>query len=124
MRRAAAVGLVAVLAGSAGAAATAGNRIAASTAGYTSVRVTGATMRSISYSTTAGTITAFTVSLKGPPVLLGVTLIGTVRAHFGTAPDVVCAVGLYDAATDTTPATCSPFTQAASRSWSLRITVT
>lgn len=131
MRRAVVAGIAAVIAGGLGAAATSGNVLPSSTAGYTSVTVTGASMKSISYTVTANTITAFTVNLKGPAtttmlvngVPVTMTLFSTVRAHFGAAADVACTLGTYDATNDSTPASCSPFAQVASSSWALTITV-
>lgn len=107
-----------------GAADTASNQLPGSTAGYQSVRVTGATMKSISYTTAANVISAFTINLKGPQVRLGVTQFSTVKAHFGADPDVTCTIGVYDVVADQTPATCSTFTQPSDASWTLTVSVT
>lgn len=133
MKRSAAAGaaLAAVLAGGLATASTASNSIPNSTAGHTAITVSGAKMRSISYTIAAGTITGFTVNLKGPAtttvtvagVPVTTTLFTTVRARFGTGTQVLCTLGLYSASNDQTPATCTGFAQPAARSWSLQITV-
>lgn len=132
MRRAAGgVLLAAVVAGGFASASTASTTLPNSTVGHTAITLTGAKMRSISYVVTGGVITGFTVNLKGPAtttltvagLAVKTTLFTTVRAHFGTAPDVFCVLGVYSAATDQTPATCTGFSQRADRSWQLRISV-
>lgn len=116
--------LVVLVVAGLGGAATSSTTLPASTVGYQSVRVTGGTPKDINYTVTANTITALTVRLKGPKVsLLGVPLFTTVTARFGSGTTVTCAIGLYDAVSDSTAVTCTPFTQRANASWSLQITV-
>jgi hypothetical protein len=122
MRRLAlAIGAIAVgigvLALSGDLAGTASNSVPTSTAGYTSVSATGATVKSINYTISANTISGFTVAFKGS------VLLKTVTARFDTGPTVVCLLGLYDAAADQTPATCTGLAQTANQSWRLSLTV-
>lgn len=108
----------------AGAASTASNTVPASIAGYQSVHITGGTLEGVSYTVTANTITALSARLQGPQIsALGVTLFSTVTAQFGAGSPVTCAIGLYDALSNTTAVTCTPFTQRANASWTLQITV-
>lgn len=96
---------------------TTSNSLPSSTAGYTSVSVTGATMRSVSYTIVSNVITAFTMQLSGSQVLK------TATASFDGAAPVACVMGLYDATTTQTALTCTGFAQAANRSWRLVVTV-
>ncbi|GAC1441293.1 MAG: hypothetical protein NVSMB55_08630 [Mycobacteriales bacterium] len=100
-----------------GLAATASNTLPASTAGYTSVTVTGATMRNVSYTVTANVITGFTMQLAGSQVLR------TASASFNGAPPLACVMGVYDATANQTPLTCTGFNQRADSSWQLTVTV-
>lgn len=131
-RSTAALAAALVVAGGFATATTASNALPESTAGQQAVTVTGASMKRIGYTVTGGVITGFTVQLKGPPVrtvLVGglptvQTLFSTVTARFDNGTQRTCVLGVYDATNDRTPATCLGFTQTASRSWRLTITVT
>lgn len=111
------IGLATVAAAAAGGAGTASNTVPNSTAGYTSVRTTGATLRDISYVVAANTITGFTANLRGSQILK------TGTASFNGGSAVACVMGVYDLVTDQTPLTCSGLAQQADRSWKLQITL-
>lgn len=101
-----------------GALSTASNSLpSSSTAGYTSVSVTGATVRSVDYTVTANAITGFTMQLDGSQVLKTAT-----AAFDGSAPGT-CVMGVYDLINNQTPITCTGFSQQADRSWRLVVTV-
>lgn len=101
-----------------GALSTASNSLpSSSTAGYTSVSVTGATMRSVAYTVTANAITGFTMQLAGSQLLK------TATAAFDGAAPGTCVTGLYDLTNNQTPITCTGFSQQADRSWRLGVTV-
>lgn len=100
-----------------GPALTAASSVPASTAGYVSVSLTGATAKRLDYTVAAGTITGVRVIFDGT---LGLK---TVMARFGMSSPGVCVVGAYDVAANQTPADCTGFSQSASRSWSLVISV-
>ena len=116
MARAVAVLALVVAAGLAGA-ATSSTSIPTSTANARAVTITGASMKGVSYTVVAGTVTALTVQLKGPHAL------ATVTARYGAGPAVPCVVGLYSAATDTTPVTCAGVAEPAARPRALTIAV-
>jgi len=96
---------------------TASNSVPDSTAGYTSVRTTGATLRSISYTVAANSITGFTAQLRGSQVLK------TGTASFNGGAALTCVMGVYNAVNDQTPLVCTGGSQSASRSWRLQITI-
>ena len=99
---------------------TAGNAVPPSTAVYRSTAVTGATLVSLDYTTTGGTVTALTVKLRGVELLAK-----TVTAHFGSDPAVSCIVGasLILDVTQLTEATytCAGFAEPADRPRPLQI---
>lgn len=125
MTRAGAAAVLAVLvAGGLASAATSSTSIPTSTASARDVRITGAAMKGVSYTVVAGTVTALTVQIKGPQVVSLTTLFSTVSARYGGGVAVPCVIGLYNAVNDTTPATCTGFTESAARPRALTITVT
>ena len=118
MRRTTLTAALAVLvAGGLASAATSSTSIPTSTANARAVAITGAAMKGVSYTVVAGAVTALTVQLKGPHAL------ATVTARYGAGVPVLCVVGLYNAGTDTTPVTCTGFTEPAARPRSLAIAV-
>jgi hypothetical protein len=119
-----AAALAVLVAGGLASAGTSSSTIPASTANARDVRITGAAMKGVGYSVLAGTVTTITVQIKGPRVVGLTTLFTTVTARFGSGLAVPCVVGLYDAVTDTTPATCTGIAESATRPRALTITVT
>ena len=118
MTRAGVAAVLAVLvAGGLAGAATSSTSIPTSTASARDVRITGATMKGVSYTVAAGSVTALTVQLTGPRAL------ATVTARYGSGLAVPCVVGVYDAGTNTTPATCAGLTEPAARPRTLTISV-
>jgi hypothetical protein len=82
--------LVGGLAVAAQQASTAGNALpATTTAVYRATTVTGATLVSLNYTTTAGQVTAVTPRLRGVGLLTS-----TVTAQFGSGTTVTCTAGL------------------------------
>ena len=106
-----------LVAGGLASAATSSTSVPPSTASARAVQITGAAMKGVSYTVVAGTVTALTVQLKGPHALANVT------ARYGTGIAVPCVLGLYNAGTDSTPVTCTGFTEVAGRPRSLTIAV-
>lgn len=88
-RRVAGAGLLAALALSTTAASTASTSVPTSTATYRTVTVTGATARSLSYTTAAGLITGVSPRLRG-----SLSITTPVRARYGTGPTVTCTAGV------------------------------
>ncbi len=114
--------LAGCLAASTQAASTAGNTVPGSTAVYRETAVSGASLTSISYTVSAGTITAATPRLRG--VLLG----RTVSARFGAGPAVTCTPGVLTVISLITGVregtyTCPGLGESASRPRKLQITV-
>lgn len=104
-------------------ASTASSVVPSSTAGYREAAVSGATLRSISYTVTGGTMTAAAPRLRGTSLLTR-----RVTARFGTGAAVTCAPGtlsLLNAVTGLGEATysCPGLTESASRPRRLQITV-
>jgi hypothetical protein len=112
-----AAALALVVAGGLATAATSSTTIPTSTASARSVQITGASMKGVSYTVVAGTVTALTVQLKGARAL------ATVTARYGGGVPVLCVTGLYNAATDTTPVTCAGLAEPAARPRALTIAV-
>ena len=90
-----------LVAGGLASAATSSTSVPPSTASARAVQITGAAMKGVSYTVVAGTVTA----------------------RYGTGIAVPCVLGLYNAGTDSTPVTCTGFTEAAGRPRSLTIAV-
>ncbi|MCW2679571.1 MAG: hypothetical protein JWM62_972 [Frankiales bacterium] len=78
-------------------ASTAGNQVEDSTAVNRSTTVTGGTLVSLSYDSSAGTITTVTPRLRGTGLLQTLTIPKPVTARFGvpTAPSVACTPGVF-----------------------------
>jgi hypothetical protein len=108
-----------ILAAVIGQASTASNTVAASTAGYGSAAVSGATANSVAYtlSSDGATITATTVVFSGD--LTG----KTVSAGFNSSALSGCTLGSYNSGAGTTTATCSGLSQSTASASSLAIAV-
>jgi len=90
-----------------GRAALASNSVGASTGGYGTGTVSGATVQNVSYTFSADgtTITAATLTLTGD--LTG----KVVSAGFNTSALTTCVTGTYASGANNTPVTCSGFAQ-------------
>lgn len=104
-------------------ASTASNSVPSSTAVYRETAVSGATLTSVSYTVTAGTITATRPRLRGINLLTK-----TVTARFGSSATVPCTAGLLtvlNAVTGLGEATytCLGLSESADRPRKLQITV-
>jgi hypothetical protein len=110
---------VAGLVAATGSAFTAGNTIPASVAGYGSSTISGATATVLSYTLSAdGTqITASALTFTGNQTGR------TVKAGFGTAALTACTVGAHDATANTTPVTCTGYTQSTATSSTYNVAV-
>ena len=113
-----ALAVAAFVASGAATAATSSTSVAASTANRRAVQVSGATAKGVSYTIAGGLVTSFTVQLKGRA-----SLTATATARYGAGPSLPCVIGLYDAAGDRTPVTCTGFAEPAARPRDLRVTV-
>jgi len=113
-------GALALVAAVSSTASTASTTIPAVTAGSHTLDVIGATAKSNTFSLSADrtTITSARVDLLGNHALSVVT------ARFGSNPDTVCVVGLYDSTQTTTPVTCTGFLQPVNTSVRFTVTVT
>lgn len=113
-----AVAIVAALVGS-GAAFTASNTVPASVAGYGSSTISGATATALNYTLAADgtTITAAALTFTGDQTGR------TVKAAFGTDALTACTVGTFDSVGNTTPVTCSGYTQSTASSSSFNVAV-
>ena len=113
-----AVAIVAALVGS-GAAFTASNTVPASVAGYGSSTISGATATALNYTLAAdgATITGAALTFTGDQTGR------TVKAAFGTDALTACTVGTFDSVGDTTPVTCSGYTQSTASSSSFNVAV-
>ena len=114
----AAVAAIAVVAAG-GAAFTASNTIPASVAGYGTSNISGATATALTYTLAADgtTITGANLTFTGDQTGR------TVKAGFGTAALTACTVGTYDSVGDTTPVTCSGYTQSTASSSTFNVAV-
>lgn len=115
----AAAGGVAVLVAATGSAFTAANTVPASVAGYGTSTISGATATALNYTLAAdgATITAAALTFTGNQTGK------TVKAGFGTAALTACTVGTFDATGNTTPVTCSGYTQSTATSSSFNVAV-
>ncbi len=98
---------------------TASNTVPASTAGFGSSTVSGATATNIAYTlSTDGTqITQADLTFSG-------NLTGyTVKAGFGTTASTTCTVGTHNATANTTPASCTGYTQSVSSASTFNVAV-
>lgn len=116
------IGAIVVIAAIAagGAAFTAGNTVPDTVAGYGTSNITGATVTALHYTLNAdGTqITDAALTFDGDQTH------NVVKAGFGSDPLTTCIVGSYDSGTDTTPATCSSYTQPTATSATFNVAVT
>ena len=103
------IGAIVVIAAIAagGAAFTASNTVPDTVAGYGTSNITGATVTALHYTLNAdGTeITDASLTFHGDQTG------NVVKAGFGTDALTTCTVGSYDSGTDTTPASCTGYTQ-------------
>jgi hypothetical protein len=102
-----------------GRAALASNSVSASTGGYGTGTVSGATVQNVSFTFSAdgATITGATLTLAGD--LTG----KVVSAGFNSNALTTCVTGAYASGTDTTPATCSGFAQATASAGTISVAV-
>jgi hypothetical protein len=114
-------GVAAVAALAAGGAAyTASNTVADSVAGYGTSNISGATATSVNY-----TLSADGTQINSAALVFDGDLTGrTVKAGFGTDDLTGCTVGSYDSGTDSTPVTCTGFTQNTAASATFNVAVT
>lgn len=116
------IGAIVVIAAIAagGAAFTAGNTVPDTVAGYGTSNITGATVTALHYTLNAdGTqITDAALTFHGDQTH------NVVKAGFGSDALTTCTVGSYDSGTDTTPATCSSYTQSTATSATFNVAVT
>ena len=103
-----------------GAAFTASNTVPDTVAGYGTSNITGATVTALHYTLNAdGTqITDAALTIHGDQSS------NIVKAGFGTDALTTCSLGSYDSGTDTTPATCSGYTQSTASSATFNVAVT
>jgi len=103
-----------------GAAFTASNTVPDTVAGYGTSNITGATVTALHYTLNAdGTqITDAALTIHGDQSS------NIVKAGFGTDALTTCTLGSYDSGTDTTPATCSGYTQSTASSATFNVAVT
>lgn len=116
------IGAIAVIAAIAagGAAFTASNTVPDTVAGYGTSNISGATVTAMHYTLNAdGTqITDASLTFHGDQTS------NVVKAGFGTDALTTCTVGSYDSGTDTTPASCSGYTQSTASSATFNVAVT
>ncbi|HET7051842.1 MAG TPA: hypothetical protein VFI54_26465 [Solirubrobacteraceae bacterium] len=116
------IGAIVVIAAIAagGAAFTASNTVPATVAGYGTSNITGATVTALHYTLNAdGTqITDAALTFDGDQTG------NVVKAGFGTDALTTCTVGAYNSGADTTPATCSGYTQSTATSATFNVAVT
>jgi hypothetical protein len=116
------IGAIAVIAAIAagGAAFTASNTVPDTVAGYGTSNITGATVTALHYTLNAdGTqITDAALTIHGDQSG------NIVKAGFGSDALTLCTQGSYDSGTDTTPATCSGYTQSTATSATFNVAVT
>jgi hypothetical protein len=117
-RIAAAIAVVGVLA-IGGTALTASNTIPASVAGYGTSTISGATATALTYTLAADgtTITGADLTFTGDQTGR------TVKAGFGTAALTACTVGTFESVGNTTPVTCSGYTQSTASSSTFNVAV-
>jgi len=119
MRRIVAGVAVVAAVGAGGGAFTASNTVPASVAGYGSSSISGATATALNYTLSADgtTITSAALTFTGNQTGR------TIKAGFGTDALTSCTVGSYDSVANTTPATCSGYTQSTSSSSTFNVAV-
>jgi hypothetical protein len=118
-RRIIAAGAVIAAVAASGAALTAGNTVPASVAGYGTSTISGATATALNYTLSADGTTITDAALTFTGNQTG----RTVKAGFGTAALTACTVGTYDSVGDTTPVTCTGFSQSTASSSSFNVAV-
>jgi hypothetical protein len=103
-----------------GAAFTASNTVPNTVAGYGTSNITGATVTAMHYTLNGdGTqITDAALTFHGDQTG------NVVKAGFGTDALTTCAVGSYNSGADTTPATCTGYTQNTAASATFNVAVT
>lgn len=102
-----------------GAAFTASNTVADSVAGYGTSTISGANATSIKYTLSADGTQINSAAL----VFHGNVSTRTIAAGFGSDALTDCTVGSYDSGTDSTPATCSGYTQDTAASATFNVAV-
>jgi len=110
---------VAGLVAASGSAFTAANTVPASVAGYGTSTISGATATALNYTLAAdgATITAAALTFTGNQTGK------TIKAGFGTAALTACTVGTHDTTANTTPVTCSGYTQSTATSSTFNVAV-
>jgi hypothetical protein len=102
-----------------GAALTASNTIPASVAGYGTSTISGATATALTYTLSADGTTITTADLTFTGDQTG----RTVKAGFGTSALTTCTAGAYDSVGDTTPVSCTGYTQSTASSSTFNVAV-
>jgi hypothetical protein len=103
-----------------GAAFTAANTIPDSTAGYGTSNISGATATALKYTLSADGTTIASAALTFDGDVSG----KTIAAGFGTDALTACSVGSYDGVSDSTPVSCTGFTQNTAASATFNVAVT
>jgi hypothetical protein len=116
------IGAIAVIAAIAagGAAFTASNTVPDTVAGYGTSNISGATVTAMHYTLNADGTEITDASLTFDGDQTG----NVVKAGFGTDALTTCTVGSYDSGTDSTPASCSGYTQSTATSATFNVAVT
>jgi hypothetical protein len=115
----AAVAVIGALAAG-GAAFTAANTIPNSVAGYGTSNISGATATALKFTLSADGTTIVSAALTFTGDQSG----QTVQAGFGTDALTTCTPGAYNAGTDSTPVSCTGFTQNTATSATFNVAVT
>jgi hypothetical protein len=103
-----------------GAAFTASNTVPNTVAGYGTSNITGATVTAMHYTLNGDGTQITTADLTFQGDQTG----NVVKAGFGSDNLTTCTVGAYDSTGDTTPATCSGYTQSTATSATFNVAVT
>ena len=110
---------VAGLVATTGSAFTASNTVAASIAGYGTSTISGATATALTY-----TLSADGTSITGSTLTFSGNETGrTVSAGFGTAALTTCTVGTFNSTGNTTPVTCTGYSQSTASSSAYNVAV-
>jgi hypothetical protein len=114
-----AAGAVVAAVAAGGAAFTASNTVPASVAGYGTSTISGATATALNYtlSGNGSTITGAALTFTGDQTGR------SVKAGFGSDALTACTVGTYDSTGNTTPVTCSGFSQSTAGSSTFNVAV-
>lgn len=103
-----------------GAAFTASNTIASSTAGYGTSTITGATATDVHYTLSADGTQINTAALT----FTGDLHLDTVQAGFGASPLTTCSAPVYTSGTNSSTSNCTGYTESTSGSATFNVAVT